>query len=150
MPFVFSVTVTGIAGLHAYWAFGGSWGIYEGSGRSFPAGESLSPGWRLGTWGLVVLLLVAALLVLVRTGIVPLRMPRFLIVGGCWVVAVVMLGVAIGDFAGSGNWSRAVFAPAALLLSALTVVVAAPARRTIRQKALRHSEPIPETTRRES
>jgi hypothetical protein len=143
----FSVVVTGIAGLHAYWALGGSWGIYEGSGRNFPAGESLSLGWRLGTWGLVVLLLAAAILVLVRTGIVPLRMPRFLVVGGCWVVAIVMLGVAIGDFGGSSTWSRAVFAPAALVLSALVVVVATPSRRTTRLKALHRSEPTLPTRR---
>ena len=72
---VFSAIVTGVASLHAYWALGGSWGIYEGSGRNFAAGESLSLGWRLETWGLVVLLLAAALLVLVRVGIIRLGIP---------------------------------------------------------------------------
>ena len=146
---VFSAIVTGVASLHAYWALGGSWGIYEGSGRNFAAGESLSLGWRLETWGLVVLLLAAALLVLVRVGIIRLGIPRLLVVGGCWVVAIAMLGVAIGDFDGSSNWSRAAFAPAAFVLFALAVVVAAPSRGTPRRRALCHGEPISGARRRE-
>jgi hypothetical protein len=128
---VFAVLDAGIVVLHAYWALGGAWGIGTGSGGVFAAGESLSTGWRLVTWGLVVLLVAAGVLVLSRAGLLRLGLPPWLTATGCWVVALVLLGVAANDFADAGGWSRFLFAPTALVLCLLAVAVAAPAGRRL-------------------
>lgn len=115
--------------VHAYWALGGAWGISTGSSGVFPADRSLTMGWRFVTWGLVVLLVAAAALVLGRAEMLRLRTPRWLIAVGCWAIVLVLLGVAATDFVDPSMWSRLVFAPAALVLGGLAFCVALPARK---------------------
>jgi hypothetical protein len=123
-----AITV-GLAGLHGYWAVGGTWGATTQSDGTLNLEESLPLGSRAATWGLVILMLVAALLVLGRSGLVRLGLPRWVMVAGCAFVAlfaVVMLGASVGQVAGPHPGTGFLFVGVALVLFVSTLVVTLP------------------------
>lgn len=124
-----AVLVAALAALHAHWALGGTWGSSAASHGTPNAAPALPLNSVLATWGVVALLVAAGALVLARGGLLPLGIPRWVASAGCVFVAffaLVMLGASLSDFA--EPWSRFVYAPMALVLFALVVVVACPDR----------------------
>jgi hypothetical protein len=89
---------------HVYWALGGRAGralaIPEREGRPLfnprPSGTLLVAG----------LLFLAALTVAIRIGLLPIVAPPALITTGCWGLALVFAGRAIGDFRYVGFFKR--------------------------------------------
>jgi hypothetical protein len=122
-----------LAALHIYWAVGGRWSravaVPELDGRSV-----ISPG-PVACAAVAALLGAAALLLLGRGGVVPLPLPRWIVAAGSWMVGLVFLLRAIGDFRYFGIFRRVsgtafarndalLYTPLCLLLAAAALVLA--------------------------
>jgi len=119
----FATIMFGASVLHAYWALGGMWGIAIVSDGTYGAGHPLSSAMRLVMWGFVLVLPVAGALVLMRVEVVLGVVPAGLVVAGCWVIVLVVLGVTIGAFTGDADVWRG---PICLAAFVLALVVALP------------------------
>jgi hypothetical protein len=97
-------TLLVLAGLHVYWAAGGTWG----AGAAVPAreGRPLFRPSTAGTVGVAVLLMLGAAILLVRLGLFGPRQPSWLFGAGAWVLAGVFLVRSIGDFRWIGFFKR--------------------------------------------
>jgi hypothetical protein len=96
-----AVLFAALAGLHAYWALGGS----SGTAAVIPTVEgraTISPS-GFATWIVTLLLAVSALLLV---GAVAGWEPTWLFRIGCGGLGVVMLARAIGDFRTVGFFKR--------------------------------------------
>ncbi len=119
---VFSVGLAGVAGgLHVYWLLGGTWGLYDSSGRP---GESTT-GVRVLAALVIVLVVVGVLVALARVGLwrqafVSDGVIRVL----AWAMALFLLfGEALMAFARrEPDWE--LYGPVALVLGVLALVVA--------------------------
>jgi len=136
MPFLALVVASVlalIAALHFYWAAGGHAGraaaVPEMNGR-----PTLEPG-PLGCFSVGVLLVLAALILLGRGGVVRLPGPRWLFVIGSWSVGAILALRGIGDFRSFGLFRRVtgtrfarndtlVYTPLCLLLAVGALCVA--------------------------
>jgi uncharacterized protein DUF3995 len=93
-----------LAALHFSWAAGAHWG----RGASVPElnhRPALRPG-PLACAVVAILLIVAALLLLGRSGVLALPGPRWLTAAGTWAVGSVFVLRAIGDFQFFGLFRR--------------------------------------------
>ncbi len=123
-----------LSGLHIYWAFGGRWGwgaaIPQIDGR-----PAFSPS-RLATLVVALALAAAAVLPLVRTGVVPFPVPPWLSQWSAVFLAFIFFIRAVGDFRLVGFfkrvrgtpfaiWHTRLFSPLCLLLAAGFARVAA-------------------------
>lgn len=106
-----------IAGIHAYWALGGRWGlqIAIGEGNPLPSPPLI--------WLATAAFFAAGLTVLGRIDAWGTSLPSWIFSLGPWVLAVVFLGGAGVNLGGTRPWAPFVFAPAFLLLSLLAGVV---------------------------
>jgi len=99
--------------LHVFWALGGHAGSASAVPTAGPGGKAvLHPGWIASS--LVALaLFCAALLVTVRAGLIraPPQIPPVLLTIATWVLAMVMLGRAVGDFRYIGFFKRVLGTP---------------------------------------
>ena len=110
---VLATVLASISALHLYWAVGGPWASVavvptkpSGPTPSDAGGLPVfSPG-VLSTVAVAVLLAVAALIALGAGGSVALPVPNALVRIGIWVLAVVLLLRAIGDFRYVGFFKR--------------------------------------------
>ena len=131
---VIATVVLAAAGLlHVYWAVGGR----LGHGAAIPTRDGrpvLRPS-ALGTLAVAAALFVAAGLIAVRSGLVALPALDGVAVVAAWVLAVVFIARAIGDFRYVGFFKRVtgsrfarldqtIFAPLCLLLGILAAIVA--------------------------
>ena len=129
-----AIVFVALALLHFYWAFGGSWG----SGVSVPERNGrpvFTPG-PVAAIAVGVLLLAAAVVILSRLGLDDGRLPRIVPGVGPWVLVVVFLLRAIGDFRlvgffkvqGTGtafaHWDTLLFSPLSLALALGCLAVA--------------------------
>jgi hypothetical protein len=106
---------------------GGTWGATTQSDDTLNLEESLPLGSRTATWGLVVLLIAAAVLVLGRSGVVRLGLPRWVTLVGCAFVAffaLVMLGASVRQVTDPNPGTGFLFVGIALALLGSTLVVA--------------------------
>jgi len=106
-----------IAAIHAYWAFGGRWGLQIAIGEGSPLPSSPL------IWLATAAFVAAGLTVLGRVGVWGAFLPSWVFSLGPWVLAVVFLGGAVVNLGGSRPWAPFVFAPSFLLLSVLAGVV---------------------------
>lgn len=86
-----------ISGLHVYWAFGGTWG----SGSVIPETKAQQPAFvpgKFATLAVAVLLVAAAVLLLMKAGLIQASSGFFIVTWGCLVCAIVFGLRAIGDF----------------------------------------------------
>lgn len=117
---------------HVFWALGGTRGLAAASGGALGAGGALSTALRAVTAGFALALLAAAGLALTRVGVLRDVIPVRLTIAGSWIVAVVMLLVAIGNFADGDRWGLLFRGPFSLVLFVLALIVALPGRGSAR------------------
>ncbi len=106
-----------IAGVHAYWALGGRWGLQTaiGAGNPLPASPLI--------WAAAVAFLAAGLTVLGRVGLWGAWLPPWIFSLGPWVLAVVFAAGGVLNLTSGRAWGTFVFAPTFLLLAALAGAV---------------------------
>ena len=83
--------------LHFYWAFGGQWGFTAALPTNKEGKRLLNPKWQ---HSLIVGagLLVFAVYLLVYTDYISLHLPDWMLDSGIWIITVIFLMRAIGDF----------------------------------------------------
>src|SRR3954465_5609785 len=96
--------LAGTALLHVYWALGGQWGA-RSAVPELDGEPVLRPG-PFSTLAVAALLLLAAALVLGRSGAGPRLFPSILNAWGSWAVAVAFVARAIGEFRYVGFFKR--------------------------------------------
>jgi uncharacterized protein DUF3995 len=122
-----------IAGLHVYWAAGGT----RGATAAVPAreGQPLFRPTRAATLLVAFLLLLGAALLTARLGVFGRLEPEWFFRAGAWALAGVFLARAIGDFRWVGFFKRpagtrfaaldtALYSPLCLAIAAGCAVVA--------------------------
>jgi hypothetical protein len=116
-----------LSGLHVYWACGG----ILGASGSVPESDNrpLFKPSRVATLLVAFLLMLAALILFIRSGIGPLSSLLSLSRHGAWALALVFTGRAVGDFRWIGFFKRVrntrfarldtqVYSPLCLLIAA--------------------------------
>lgn len=107
--------------LHLYWAFGGNWGLAAALGREE---IDASSGLRIAAGAVAIALLIAAVGVLGRIGLWGDFLPWVLFSWGTWALVAALVLAALLNFTASTWTERLVFAPLALALGALALVIA--------------------------
>lgn len=111
---------TFFAGFQLLLALGAPWGAAAYGG--FHEGV-LPPKLRIASVASAVILIVGALLVLGRGGYWGEALPSGIFHWGTWSLVALITLSAFANFASSSNWERFLWAPVALLLSFLCLVV---------------------------
>lgn len=114
------------AGFQLFWTLGGEWGLAAALGEDE---VEATAGLRVASAVIALLLAVAAAGVLARVGLWRLPLPRRLLAVGPWVLAAALVLVAAANAVGETSLERFGFAPIALTLAVLAVVVARSERR---------------------
>lgn len=124
---------TFLAGLHFYWGIGGKWGIKGATPSKDDAQLVLHPKsshcFIVGT-----LLLLPAIFVLIKSNILKLNLPSWMLNSGLGVISVVFLLRAVGEFKYVGFFKKIrnttfakldtrYFSPLCLLISILSIVL---------------------------
>ena len=114
-----------LCGLHLYWAGGGTWGFAAALGQ-----ERIDPtvALRLASAAVALALGIAAAGVLGRVGLWGRFLPWALFFWGTWLLVVALLLAALLNLTARTWLERLVFAPTALALAVLALVVARSAR----------------------
>lgn len=116
-----------IAGLHAYWVLGGSWGIHAGSGGAY---SHATTGLRVQSACVVVLLVVGCVVVRARAGLWQAPASNRIVRIAMWVLTAALGLAATTNLAASTNWERYAIGPFVLLLATLAFVVASDGARS--------------------
>lgn len=133
LSLIVALVLLALSLLHVYWMAGGRWGaeavvpMTEGQPLFVPG-----PG---GTFVVAVLLAFAAQFIAQRGGSGPALMPAWMAHAGTWVIGIVFLLRAIGDFRYAGFFKRVrgscfaeldtkYFSPLVLVLGICAVVIA--------------------------
>ena len=103
--------------LNTYWALGGTWGMQEALG-----GHTAPPSILI--WAQELAVLAGIVIVLARAAILRLPAPRWLLQLGIWAMVAVFGGVAVLNLLAQTTLERLLFAPLALMFTALAVAVA--------------------------
>jgi hypothetical protein len=128
-----------LALLHVYWAAGGVWGHAATVPTRAPTGAAangarlFNPS-RAGTLAVAAGLLLAALVVLGRLGLRAAPLPGWVFVWGCWVLALLFLSRAVGEFRYVGlfkrvrgtefaGWDTWLFTPLCLFIAASVAII---------------------------
>jgi len=121
VAYALSVTLTILSVLHLYWAVGGTWGLAAALGRQE---IDASTGLRIAAGAVAVALLIAAVGLLGRVGLWGDSLPWVLFSWGTWaLVAALFLAASLNLTA--HTWTeRLVFAPIALALGGLALMIA--------------------------
>lgn len=104
---------------HAYWAFGGRWGLAAALGGP---DKPIPQAWLI--WLVTGLLVAAVLVVLGRLGLWGRQLPGLVFSVGCWSLAVALASAAVLNFSADTQWEVFCFGPVATLLALGAVVVA--------------------------
>lgn len=115
-----SVGFLAIAAFQAALALGAPLGraAWGGTRPDLPIGLRIASGVAIFVW------LLAAAIVLGRSGIEVVPMPMDLVRAGSWVVLVVLAIGAVMNFASQSPWERFLWGPLAVVLAALTWTIA--------------------------
>lgn len=124
--YIFTILILLAAILHAYWALGGSWFLYEASGGEIEPNASLPYTMRLITWALIVVMIAGVLLVLGRVKVIWPKVSQKVYALSCWIITVCMFLGALLNFSIPRFWDRFVFGPIFLILFILCVIIALP------------------------
>jgi len=87
-----------LSGVHVYWGLGGKWALAD----AFPTkkdGASLSkvPG-KMATFVVAVGLFTFGIFYLIKSDILTISLPTFLLSYGYWMITLIFLLRAVGDF----------------------------------------------------
>ena len=122
-----------LSGLHFYWGLGGRWSW----GATIPSAEDntpiIHPSWR-SSFVVGSGLLTFGILVLVKAGLVNFELPVWLSSYGLWMVAVIFIMRAIGEFRYVGFFKRVkkttfgemdtkYYSPLCLMIGILTIIL---------------------------
>ncbi|OAX46489.1 DUF3995 domain-containing protein [Paenibacillus sp. AD87] len=121
-----------LSGLHVYWVLGGTWGReaaipHTGKDRLFEPG-------KIGTLVIALLLALAAWFVLELGGVVRVLFSLSLLSYGAWVLSILFMIRAVGDFRWVGffkrkkgttfaKWDSILFSPLCLFLTSATLII---------------------------
>jgi hypothetical protein len=126
---IFTILIGLAAILHAYWALGGCWFLSETIGGKYEPGTSLSLHARIGTCGLSILMIMAALLTLGRVKLIWQKIQQWFYALSCWIMAVCMFLGVLKTFPASGFWNRFGFVHIWIILFILTLIIALPEKK---------------------
>jgi len=123
-----------LALLHVYWAAGGGWGHAAAVPTGGAGGARLFNPSRASTLAVAAGLFLAALVVLGRLGVRAAPLPGWVFVWGGWVIALVFLARAVGEFRYVGlfkrvrgtdfaNWDTWLYTPLCLFIAASVAIV---------------------------
>src|SRR5512145_3163027 len=115
-----------VAGLHAYWALGGTWAIHAASGGQY---SEATTDIRVQSAVMVAVLLVACLVVRVRAGLWRAPVSDRVVRVAMWLLTVALVLAALGNLTAQTNWERYGIGPLVLVLAILALVVAGAGRR---------------------
>ena len=119
--YVLSIALTVLSVLHLYWAFGGTWGLAAALGRQ---DIDASTGLRIAAGAVAIALLIAAVGVLGRVGLWGDFLPWVLFSWGTWALMTALFLAALLNLTASTWMERLVFAPIALALGVLALIIA--------------------------
>lgn len=94
-----------LSGLHVYWALGGTKGISTVIPSTKTGKNSFTPS-RVATLSVASALFIAALLPLLQVGLLSSPLPDWIARAGVWLIALVFLFRALGDFRYVGFFKR--------------------------------------------
>jgi len=128
-----SLIFVALAAIHIYWAFGGK----NGAVASIPTTEKDIPVIKPGFIDCMVIatgLLCFCVFVLIRSGVVSLGLPHWLLNNGLWAISVIFFLRAIGEFKYIGFFKKVrntrfgqmdtkYYSPLCLLISVFTVIL---------------------------
>jgi hypothetical protein len=123
--YLLSIVLTILSVLHLYWAFGGNWGLPAALGRQE---IDASTGLRIAAGAVAIALLVAAVGVLGRVGLWGEFVPWVLFSWGTWALVAALFLAALLNITARTWTERLVFAPIALALGALALIIARSSR----------------------
>ena len=119
--YALSVALTILSVLHLYWAFGGTWGLAAALGRQeIDARTAL----RIAAGAVAIALLIAAVGVLGRVGLWGKFLPWVLFSWGTWALVGALFLAALLNLTARTWMERLVFAPLALTLGVLALIIA--------------------------
>ncbi len=119
--YALSIALTILSVLHLYWAFGGTWGLAAALGRQE---IDASTGLRIAAGAVAIALLIAAVGVLGRVGLWGDFLPWVLFSWGTWALMTALFLAALLNLTASTWMERLVFAPIALALGVLALIIA--------------------------
>ena len=121
LAWILAAALAALCALHVYWVFGGEFGLAAALGE-----EAVEPsaGLRAAAALFALLLASAAAGVLARVGVWSLPVPWTLLRFGAWVLVVAFGLVALVNATAQTALERYAFAPAALALTLVAVMVA--------------------------
>ena len=119
--YVLSIALTILSVLHLYWAFGGTWGLAAALGRQ---DIDASTGLRIAAGAVAIALLIAAVGVLGRVGLWGDFLPWVLFSWGTWALVAALFLATLLNLTARTWTERLVFAPIALALGVLALIIA--------------------------
>lgn len=119
--------------IHFYWAFGGKWGT-EGVYPAKADGRPMKPPGIVATLIVAVGLLCFGLFYLIKGGFISTELPLWLNEKGLWILSVIFVLRAIGDFKYLGFFKKVknsrfaisdtkFYSPLCLLIGILTLIL---------------------------
>jgi hypothetical protein len=110
-----------VAGLHLYWALGGTWAVHAASGGTY---GDVTTGLRVQGAVMAVLLVVGYLVVRARAGLWRAPFSDRVVCVAIWVPTVALGLTTVANLAAATNWERFLIGPFVLVLALLALVVA--------------------------
>ena len=110
-----------VAGLHAYWMLGGTWGVHAASGGAY---SDVTTGLRIQSAVMAVLLVLGCLVVRARAGLWRAPVSDPVVHVAMWGLTAALTLAAVLNFAALTNWERFGIGPFVLVLAVLAFVVA--------------------------
>jgi hypothetical protein len=123
-----------LSGIHIYWGFGGKWG-YEAAIPTTENNEKLMNPKLKECMVVAIALLILSVLVLIKSGIITYILPNWIQEYGIWIILILFMIRAIGDFKYVGFFKKVkttkfaqmdtkYFSPLCLLISLLATTLA--------------------------
>ena len=121
VAYTLSVALTILSVLHLYWVFGGTWGLAAALGRQE---IDVSTGLRIAAGAVAIALLIAAVGVLGRVGLWGDFLPWVLFSWGTWALVAALFLATLLNLTAKTWLERLAFAPIALALGGLALLIA--------------------------
>lgn len=128
-----SILFFGLSSIHVYWALGGEWGIQA----SIPTNEKGQKLFEPGIFGSSIVaigLMIFAVFVLIKAGILIINIPWMITQYGLWIIAGIFATRSIGDFkyvgffkhvqsSDFGRMDTRFYSPLCLVIALLAILV---------------------------
>lgn len=94
---ILSVIFISISVLHFYWAIGGRWSFLAVVPTKETGEKIMNPS-AFSSLVVAIGLLAFAVLILIKINLITINIPMWLYNYGCWILALIFIARAIGDF----------------------------------------------------